>query len=524
MDPAIYRKKWLRLREGSMDAEELRSLARQIAFSFVGEYFQAGLYVAEYIDLLCDMATFHTDMDLNNIASGALFEIIVEKLCDDFEDLPIEVYCRVMCQVISRCRAVPAGESLDRQLADFGITSFDQLYKRAIETHTRQYRHDGGKAPRKIILLSRVTLGADVAILSVMTQHLRRLFPGAEIIIIGSQKLWGLFGGNSDLRIRELSYARRGGLFERFASWHATLEILRDETSDGGEEDMLVIDPDSRISQLGVLPLTHADRYLFLNTRHHMLSSTGRCMAEWTNDWINRVFGTSQFCYPTAWVPDALRKEAARKVDALRAAGARRIIAMNLGVGQNPRKRVGLEFEKRLLRALVAVPGTVVILDSGFGADEVERAALLAADTRECGLTANETSFAAMDSALLSHGVITVECTIGQMAALISHSDEYIGYDSACQHIAAAARTPTLTVFAGSNNENFVRRWSACGDTDCRIVRVNTLTDPEHVAADEIVARIMQERAGRDHKPRIPLREMHAGQHLTEPAREPTKK
>jgi ADP-heptose:LPS heptosyltransferase len=95
-----------------------------------------------------------------------------------------------------------------------------------------------------------------------------------------------------------------------------------------------------------------------------------------------------------------------------------------------------------------------------------------------------------------------VECGIGEMAALIAHSDEYIGYDSACQHIAAAARTPVLTIFAGSNNMDFVRRWSACGDTDCRIVHVNTLSDPTHVDIDEVISRIMQERAARASEPR----------------------
>ncbi len=524
MDPAIYRDKWLTLKDSRTADEELRSLARQIAISFVDKYFQSGLYVAEYIDLLCEMATFRSKPDLNNAASSALFEIIVEKFCDDFEDLPIEVYSRVMCQVISRCRTVPAGRDLDRQLADFGIASFDQLYGRAIDTHTREYHHDARTAPRKIILLSRVTIGADVAILSVVIQHLRRLFPQAEIVIIGSQKLSGLFGGNAEVRIRELSYARRGGLFERFAGWHAALDILHEEAAGRTERNILVIDPDSRISQLGVLPLTHADRYLFLNTRHHTLSSTGRCMAEWTNDWMRAVFGTEEFWYPTLWVPDGFLNEARRTVDALRAAGARRVVTMNLGVGQNPRKRVGLDFEKRLLRALVAAPGTVVMLDSGFGTDEVERAAILALDARKWGFAANETSFAGLPSAALSHGVITVGCTIGQMAALIAHSDEFIGYDSACQHIAAAARTPTLTVFAGSNNESFVRRWSACGDTDCRVVHVNTPTDSKQADVDEIVARVMQERADRQHLPRARLQALPTFRRPGEPTRAPTRK
>jgi ADP-heptose:LPS heptosyltransferase len=105
-----------------------------------------------------------------------------------------------------------------------------------------------------------------------------------------------------------------------------------------------------------------------------------------------------------------------------------------------------------------------------------------------------------------------MKCGIGEMAAIISHSDEYLGYDSACQHIAAAAHTPTLTVFAGTNNKNFIRRWSACGDTDCRIVHVNTLTDPAHVDANEVISRIMQERALRapEHE-RLAVQEVHVG-------------
>ena len=348
-----------------------------------------------------------------------------------------------------------------------------------------------------------MTIGADVAILSVMIQRLRRLFPEADMVVVGNRKLEGLFGGNPDVRIRELSYARRGGLFERFASWHATLDILREELADG-EEDVLVIDPDSRISQLGVLPMMHADNYLFLNTRDHVLTANGHCMAEWTNEWINGVFGVPDFAYPALWAPPAVTTTAKAKIDSLRAAGARRIVAMNLGVGQNPRKRVGLEFEKRLLRAIVAVPGTVVVLDRGFGVDEEERTALLMTEMQEQGFPCVETSFAAANPPALAHGVVAIACGIGEMAALIAHSDEYIGYDSACQHIAAAARTPTLTIFAGSNNKNFIRRWSACGDTDCRIVHVNTLTDSEHVDVNEVVARVMQERALRTPEPPRP--------------------
>lgn len=494
MEPTVYRQRWHKLREGKSDATALQQLARQIAFSFVDRHFQRGRYEPAYIDLLCEMATYYSQAELNHVASAALFQVIVEKLCDDFEEMPVETYCRVMCQVIAFCRSIPTGRNLDNALTDFGILSSDHLYQRAVAVHARQYRYDLARTPTRIVLLSRVTIGADVAILSVMIQRLSKLWPQADIVVVGNAKLHGLLDGHPNVRIRPLSYARRGGLFERFAAWHAALEILRDEMPAGGEERLLVVDPDSRVSQLGVLPLLHADNGLFFNTRDHALSGNGRCMAELTNDWMDAVFGGPDFCYPAVWVPPTVMDTARVRTNLLRAAGAQRVVTVNLGVGQNPRKRLSLEFEKRLLRALSAVPDTVVVLDRGFGPDEVGRSMQLVADMRGCGLPSLETQFGSANFPAIPHGVIAVECGIGEMAALIAQSDEYIGYDSACQHIAAATGTPTLTVFAGSNNMNFVRRWSACGDTECKIVHVNTLTDPQHVDVDEIIARIMQER------------------------------
>jgi ADP-heptose:LPS heptosyltransferase len=46
---------------------------------------------------------------------------------------------------------------------------------------------------------------------------------------------------------------------------------------------------------------------------------------------------------------------------------------------------------------------------------------------------------------------------------LIAASDRYIGYDSAGQHIAAAIRVPTLTIFVNSNSATFAERWRPYG-------------------------------------------------------------
>jgi ADP-heptose:LPS heptosyltransferase len=495
MEPSVYRTRWRALKNSSVSPDELSKMARQVAHAFIDRYYQNGLYGAEYVELLCEMATSFTDADLNNRASSALFGIIVEELCDDYEEMPVEIYSRVMSQVISYCRKLPEGALLDERLTDFGVTTYDELFRRASVVHSRKYVYDTSKPPAKVILLSRVTIGADVAILSVMILRLMKIFPDAEIVVIGDAKLEGIFGGHPGIRICRLGYARSGELFERFSSWHGALDILEREMPPQAERDVLLIDPDSRVSQLGVLPFTHGDNYLFFNSRKSDSSPGNLCMAELANRWMTDVFGTSGFSYPAIWPRVAARLRAHAITDALRAAGCRQVVAVNFGVGTNPRKRLSNEFEAKLLAAILESPDTVVLLDRGFGTEELSRTAALLEAVRGWGLCASSMGFQDSDLPRISHGVIGMDCAIGEVAALITESDQFIGYDSACQHIAAAAKVPTLTIFAGSNNMHFVRRWSACGDTRCAIVHVNTLADPVHVDTEAVLQRIMEERA-----------------------------
>ena len=98
----------------------------------------------------------------------------------------------------------------------------------------------------------------------------------------------------------------------------------------------------------------------------------------------------------------------------------------------------------------------------------------------------------------MNWGIIGVQSRIGEVAALIAKSDEFIGYDSACQHIAAALGTPCLTIFAGSNNMRFIRRWSAYGPNSSHIIHVDTLTNPSLIDVDDIITRIMHVRKMRN--------------------------
>jgi hypothetical protein len=86
MNSSFYRDKWDSIAV-SAGKDDLKRLSRQIAHSFLDYYLKDCRYEAEYIDLLCEMTTFSNDPELNNPGAHALFSIIVERLCDDFEAL-----------------------------------------------------------------------------------------------------------------------------------------------------------------------------------------------------------------------------------------------------------------------------------------------------------------------------------------------------------------------------------------------------------------------------------------------------
>ncbi len=500
MKRSKYHQRWTALRREPASEEHLAHLSRQVALAFLDHYYQDGQYEEDYISLLCEMATAFTNSEQNRIASGALFGIVVENLCDDYEKAQLGMYNHIMSQVVSYCRSQPAGRNMDKILNSFGLHTSGDLQARAERVHANSYTRRAVHGPRRFYILSRVTIGADVAIVSVIIQQLTARFPEAEFVIFGGPKLLEIFGGNQRLRILEAAYPRQGTLMDRFYCWKAIVDHLTEEDKQIGEEDFILIDPDSRLTQLGVLPLVPEDRYLYFNSHTTEPEMDEACMAEITNYWANCVLGGSQFFTPRLWLDKKIQLEGKDVVERFRGKGAAWVVTVNLGVGDNQRKRVSREFEIRLILRLLEEPKTVVILDKGFGLEERKEFDAIAAALQSHGVQMAQMKVGDSTHEGLSHGVLGVECTIGQMAALIEAGDEYIGYDSACQHIAAALGIPTTTVFAGTNNPAFIRRWSAYGDTPCHVIHAGLQSDGRCVDVDDIVERIMQERVHRTSK------------------------
>jgi hypothetical protein len=186
------------------------------------------------------------------------------------------------------------------------------------------------------------------------------------------------------------------------------------------------VDPDSRITQLGLLPVCKPAHYFHFPSR-----TAGGDGAQNLTDliihWLQQNFGTSAAAYIAP-------------VAGEQASGA----AVSLGVGDNESKRLGGDFESRLLALLGARYATIWV-DRGVGGEEARRVT-----------TAVETSGAA-------DRVRFWEGSFAGFTSIISQCDLYVGYDSAGQHAAAAANIPLMSIFAGAPSERFRQRWAASG-------------------------------------------------------------
>ena len=251
-------------------------------------------------------------------------------------------------------------------------------------------------------------------------------FPNARITFVGSPKNAELF---PDVDHIAAPYPRTGSLHDRLRASRAIAELVDHPRS-------IVLDPDSRLTQLGLLPVCAEQNYFFFESRSYR-SESNLALSQLASLWCQEVLGvTASPTLPLA--PDPKTG-----------------IAVSFGVGENPAKRVGDEFESSLLAAL---PGPVLI-DHGAGGEEAER----------------------VDHAIArsGRGAQTWAGSFAGFTQRIAQSRLYIGYDSAGQHAAAALGIPLVVVFKGYVSQRMFDRWRPVGNGPIAIVNA------EHLGAGE---------------------------------------
>ncbi|HTB15094.1 MAG TPA: glycosyltransferase family 9 protein [Bryobacteraceae bacterium] len=319
----------------------------------------------------------------------ALLSIVVERLGDLFEPPLCRTYEQLFTQVIERVcpDLIPRLRTNASQQAP--PATADRVY-----------------------VLSRITLGADVAVTSVLLDAAKQRYPAAEIIFVGPRKSFEMF--EADPRIRHLPapYARSGALIDRLRA-SASLHF----------EDGIVIDPDSRLTQLGLISICDEKNYFFFESRSYGGPET-ESLPSLASRWARERFGVH---------------DAHPYIAPLPSTDPPADITVSLGVGENPAKRIDGAFERDLLSALAAT-GSSILIDKGASAEERDR----------------------VERAVLP-GMRTHDGAFAPFAAQIARSKLYVGYDSAGQHVASAAGVPLIAIFKGFVNERFFSRWRPQG-------------------------------------------------------------
>jgi hypothetical protein len=342
---------------------------------------------------------------------------MIEPMADAFDPALCLQYARLFAPAIARVDPEWTAEEL---VARYGRIRVPRRYG------------GSGREVRDVTVLSRVTLGADVAVTSVLLDAAKKRFPGARIHFAGPKKNFEMFAGDRRLRLIEIAYGRTGSLRDRL---RAGLELGPLLPRRGG----IVIDPDSRLTQLGLLPVCEERNYFFWESRAYG-GDGDEALPELAGRWATETFGVLDAEPYTA--------VAAGPVDVREG-----LVTASFGVGENPAKRVDGEFEIALLQYLGKL-GLPVLVDEGAGGEEAERVQQAVAACASSRIRTFRGSFAAF-------------------AQTIARSRLYVGYDSAGQHVAAACGVPLVAVFAGFPNERMLARWRPTGRGRVEVVRAD---------------------------------------------------
>jgi ADP-heptose:LPS heptosyltransferase len=394
-----------------------------------------GTWPARALDALIERALDEGEPFTARAATRALFSIIIERLGDLFEPELCEVYARLFSHVIAR--ALPDYDSKDLFLR----------YRRV-----RQIRRFVGGEIRRVFVLSRVTLGADVAVTSVVLDAAKTRFPDAEICLVGPAKNAEMFAADARVTSIPIVYGRSSLLRERI---EAALELhtIVDEVG------TLVIDPDSRLTQLGLIPVCDDARYFFFESRAFG-GELGGTLTELTREWLSEVFDVELPRPYLAPLPEPPIAE----------------VTVSFGVGDNPDKRIPGDFELQVIAALLR-DGRSVLIDRGAGGEEADRVNAIAERLGNPEL-------------LHLH-----DGSYSSFASQIVQSKLYVGYDSAGQHVASAARVPLVSVFMGFVCDRMFARWRPIGST-AHVVRVDVGEPSEAVLDRTLQAIAAAEAAG----------------------------
>ena len=431
-------------------------------------------------------AALSQDPDRARTGTQRLFRDLIEPLGDSFLNRDRQRQQQLLARIVSRVRRLPEALSFHERLSRMGLENEEALLSRI----RRPVRGETPALPRrvgKVLIPSRVTLGADLLLTGAIVRTCLVAFPAAEIVFLGSRKNAGLIAAESRrFRTRELSYPRRGSLLDRLLTWDDLVDAVQEETLGlSAGRDWVFINPDSRFLQSGLLPVVPVGREPIgyfgwdpsISGSETEANSQLEDLTRWLGD-IFRLHPREAVRGPSLHLEDSALVWADEMLGRLDLGRDPVLVGMNLGVGGNPDKRIHQNAEtvsgfERLLVTGLLDRGVTLVLDAGLGEGELERARQLYHGARERGLGTARIFGGRLlpdDSGSTPIRLLLFQGPVAEFGALLGQCRIYVGYDSLGQHLAGALNLDLVTVFGGHASPLFVRRWRPGGRGRVRLV------------------------------------------------------
>ena len=369
---------------------------------------------------------------ISSPADHALYQKIIIPLCDDFTSRGVHLTNLILATLIlqaARLNSPKCKKALDKA----GLYTEKDILARIERVHNNPPPQQ--KYIKKICLLSRVTIGADINITSIILQRLHHFFPDIPITIIGPNHLPQLFC-QSFISHKRFEYQPNSSNSSHLTQWVELQQLIDHDQAGVTDQEFLLIDPDTRLSQLGLLPLAPEQCTHILPSR--VDQALPLSLPEITNQWLDALLQETAYKHPLFQLCTLVKP----------ATNTTFTITINFGVGNDANKRISLLFEQELIVALIRKGNTKVILDSGKGQEETEQASAIETFLTDQDIIQN-----------VPNSFKRIHDSISTLASHIENSNLFIGYDSCSGHIATACHTPTIICFKGAPNSRFLERW-----------------------------------------------------------------
>ena len=398
--------------------------------------------------------------EASHVVRSEIVQPLADRFCQDACD----------CLVVFMAEAVHApGSPIASTIANLGYPTPQHLVERyGLLDRGELEEYVDPDDVEKAVLVSRADLKGDIAVSSPILSCASRAFRDTDIEIVGPRTNCLLIGPRHRMERSVVSYNHDSTLGNQLRAWTRLRAKVASAIQEFDAGHWLVVDPDSWMTQFGLLPLAD-DRYCrYFDSRSYAEQSKAT-LAELANEWANQWF----FWGGVEALPYIVRgygPESGSHSLLIQSQG--KLAGVSFSTDGHQQVRLGADFEDRLLE-LLRRRGYQTVFDSGREA--VDRTN---ATERIQAFGGSKSHLRTASDAMNNQAqLLTCGATIPNFSGWLRWASVYIGYDSAISHAAGSVAAASIHLSVGAPSSTYRVRWTPTSDGDVVTIPADDSSD-----------------------------------------------